>query len=49
MTTTPLFRDLQGDDPDPEVTEVDSLCMNCQENVSPVKQHGSLTPFWPPF
>ncbi|KAJ8925894.1 hypothetical protein NQ315_009746 [Exocentrus adspersus] len=28
-TTKPLFRDLNADDPEPETTEVDSLCMNC--------------------
>lgn len=30
----PIFRDLTGEDPDPETTEVESLCMNCHENVS---------------
>ncbi|XP_066249416.1 zinc finger protein ZPR1 [Euwallacea similis] len=34
MTTKPLFRDLTGEDPDPEVTVVESLCMNCQQNGS---------------
>ncbi|XP_066993713.2 zinc finger protein ZPR1 [Anabrus simplex] len=28
----PLFRDLNADDPDPETTEIESLCMNCGEN-----------------
>lgn len=28
----PLFRDLAGDDPDPETTIVESMCMNCHEN-----------------
>ncbi|OWR45434.1 zinc finger protein ZPR1 [Danaus plexippus plexippus] len=28
----PLFRDLAGDDPEPEVTEIESLCLNCHEN-----------------
>lgn len=28
----PLFRDLTGDDPDPEATVVDSMCMNCHGN-----------------
>ncbi|CAG9577699.1 unnamed protein product [Danaus chrysippus] len=28
----PLFRDLTGDDPEPEVTEIESLCLNCHEN-----------------
>lgn len=37
-TSKPLFRDINADDPDPEVTEVDSLCMNCQETVI-VKKH----------
>lgn len=32
----PIFRDLNADDPDHEATIVESLCMNCQENVSPL-------------
>ncbi|KAH1006148.1 hypothetical protein HUJ05_006914 [Dendroctonus ponderosae] len=28
----PLFRDLDGDDADPEATIVESLCMNCQKD-----------------
>nr|CAH7746195.1 unnamed protein product [Callosobruchus chinensis] len=28
-TTKPLFRDINADDPDPETTEIESLCMNC--------------------
>ncbi|CAK1547940.1 unnamed protein product [Leptosia nina] len=35
MCTTeqkPLFRDLTAEDPEPEVTEIESLCMNCQSN-----------------
>ncbi|CAG4970180.1 unnamed protein product [Colias eurytheme] len=28
----PLFRDLTGEDPDPEVTEIESLCVNCHGN-----------------
>lgn len=31
---TPLFRDLNADDADPETTEIESCCMNCYENVS---------------
>ena len=32
---TPLFRDLEGDDiGDLETTEIESLCMNCHEDVS---------------
>ena len=27
-----MFKDLDADD-DQEVTEIESLCMNCQENV----------------
>lgn len=37
MTETskkPLFRDIDADDPDPETTEIESLCLNCGENVS---------------
>lgn len=29
----PLFRALDPDDPDPEATVIDSLCMNCHEQV----------------
>lgn len=28
----PMFRDLTGEDPEPEVTEIESLCMNCHAN-----------------
>ncbi|KAJ9600178.1 hypothetical protein L9F63_009512 [Diploptera punctata] len=28
----PIFRNLNADDPDPETTEIESLCMNCREN-----------------
>ncbi|KAJ2942225.1 hypothetical protein O0L34_g15772 [Tuta absoluta] len=28
----PVFRDLTAEDPDPEVTEVESMCMNCHAN-----------------
>lgn len=31
---TPIFRDLQADDPEPETTVIESLCMNCGDNVS---------------
>ena len=31
--STPIFRNLTADDPDPETTEIESLCMNCGENV----------------
>lgn len=31
---TPLFRDLNAEDPEPEVTEIESLCMNCHADVS---------------
>ncbi|KPJ17507.1 Zinc finger protein ZPR1 [Papilio machaon] len=30
--TKPMFRDLAGDDPEPEVTEIESFCMNCHAN-----------------
>ncbi|XP_013178955.1 PREDICTED: zinc finger protein ZPR1 [Papilio xuthus] len=30
--TKPVFRDLAGDDPEPEVTEIESFCMNCHAN-----------------
>ena len=29
----PIFRDLQADDPDPETTEISSLCFNCGQDV----------------
>lgn len=29
----PLFRDIDGDDPDPEATVIESLCLNCGEDV----------------
>lgn len=29
----PIFRDLDGDDPDPETTVIESLCMNCHKEV----------------
>ncbi|XP_034238970.1 zinc finger protein ZPR1 [Thrips palmi] len=28
----PLFRDIDGDDPDPEATVIESLCLNCGED-----------------
>lgn len=33
-TTKPLFRDLNAEDPEPEATEIESLCMNCHATVS---------------
>jgi len=33
----PIFRDLTADDPKPETTEIESLCMNCGENVCEFK------------
>lgn len=33
----PVFRDLSAEDPDQEVTEVESMCMNCHKNVSMFK------------
>lgn len=30
----PLFRQIEPDDDSPEITEIESLCMNCHENVS---------------
>lgn len=30
----PLFKNLNADDPEPETTEIESLCLNCGENVS---------------
>jgi hypothetical protein len=31
---SPIFRNLTGDDPEPETTEIESLCMNCGDNVN---------------
>ena len=31
--TKPLFRDITADDYDPEITEIESLCMKCEEQV----------------
>ena len=31
--TISLFRDINADDEDPEVTELESLCLNCHEHV----------------
>ncbi len=33
-SSKPLFRDLDPEDDEIEVTELESLCMNCHENVS---------------
>ncbi len=33
-STNPIFRDLNADDPEPETTTIESLCVNCGENVS---------------
>lgn len=32
MEKKPLFRDINADDDDPEITEMESLCMQCEEN-----------------
>lgn len=31
--TKPIFRNLTADDPEPETTEIESLCLNCGQNV----------------
>ena len=31
----PIFKELQAEDPDVAPTEVESMCPNCGENVSP--------------
>lgn len=33
ITFKPLFRNLMADDPEPEATEIESLCVNCGKNV----------------
>ena len=30
----PVFRELNADDPEPETTEITSLCVNCGEDVN---------------
>lgn len=30
----PLFRDINADDPEPETSNIESVCMNCFKNVS---------------
>ena len=30
----PVYKDLQAEDPDVVPTEIESMCMNCGENVS---------------
>lgn len=32
-TPKPLFRELAADDDEPQVTELESLCVSCEENV----------------
>ena len=34
LTNKPLFRAIEPDDDLPEISEIESLCMNCHENVS---------------
>jgi hypothetical protein len=34
----PVFKDLQADDQDMAPQEIESLCMNCSENVSSTTQ-----------
>lgn len=29
----PLYRDINADDDDPEVMELESYCVNCEQNV----------------
>ena len=33
-TVKPLFRDIAADDDTPEISEIESLCVECEENVS---------------
>lgn len=30
----PIFQELTADDPDAEATVIESMCMNCEKNVS---------------
>lgn len=36
----PIFRNLTADDPEPETTEIESLCVNCGENVCEFSNYG---------
>lgn len=38
----PVFKELQAEDPDLAPTQVESLCVNCGENVSLLRQHITL-------
>lgn len=33
----PLYRDINADDEDPEVMEIESYCVNCEQNVRKVQ------------
>ena len=33
VKTQPLFRDIAADDDDPEITEIESFCVNCEDQV----------------
>lgn len=35
----PVFRELQADDHDPEITEISSLCFNCGKDVAAILLH----------
>jgi hypothetical protein len=41
----PIFKELQAEDPDVAPTEVESMCVNCGENVSHLSYLLSLTEF----
>ena len=45
----PVFRELQADDPEPETTEIESLCVNCGENVRKTFRKTGHFFFKPPF
>lgn len=33
-TVKSLYRDINADDEDPEIMEIESYCVNCEQNVS---------------
>ena len=41
----PLFRDITADDYDPEITEIESLCMACEKQVPVPKNFESIDTF----
>ena len=38
-TKEPVFKELQAEDPELAPAEVESMCVNCGENVSQIYEH----------